>query len=277
MSRAGECPERETGQAAPGSPRGSSSLSAVGPPAPDTQVGSGGPGFRDVSAPGSPVYRRLCWATCLQRLFPIEDRAGRQGTQLSGWHVGHGSGLWLLLATPQSPFQTEAVKVWSFTRLTHWEPGCQAVTNGWPHQSPGPAGQRPRAPSTQLRKRPCVLGPGPPLAGLGCFARLAPWTPLRIQLLTQELATGPPSLRRWPPVPTASGFVEAPGKRMLAFASLHDFRCSSLGLGWGEWGALRGAPSGPLHPLPPVPACSWPHPAGVPAVGGPHGSHLGSV
>lgn len=87
----------------------------------------------------------------------------------------------------------------------------------------------------------------------------------------------PASPCRWPPVPTASGFVEAPGKRMPAFASLHDFRWSRLGLGWGEWGALRGAPSGPLHPLPPVPACSWPHPAGVPSVGGPHGSHLGSI
>ena len=50
-SRAGEHPERETGRVAHGSPRGSGSLSTVGTPTPETQVGSGGPGSRDVSAP----------------------------------------------------------------------------------------------------------------------------------------------------------------------------------------------------------------------------------
>ena len=170
-----------------------------------------------------------------------------------------------------------AVKVWSFTRLSHWEPGCQAVTNRQPHRSPGPTGRWPRAPSTELHKRSRVIGPGPPLEGLGALHMPGTLGPTPNPAPDSGDGHRPASPLTWPPDPTASGFMEASGKRMPAFASLHNFGRSSLGLAWGEVGVLGGAPSAPLHPLPPVLACSWPHPAGVPTVGGPHGSHLGSV
>ena len=128
-----------------------------------------------------------------------------------------------------------------------------------------------------LRTPGTLIGPGPPLEGLGALHMPGTLGPTPNPAPDSGDGHRPASPLTWPPDPTASGFMEASGKRMPAFASLHNFGRSSLGLAWGEVGVLGGAPSAPLHPLPPVLACSWPHPAGVPTVGGPHGSHLGSV
>ena len=90
MSRAGKRPERETGWVAHGRPRGSGSLSTVGTPAPETQVGCGGPGSRDVSAPGSPAHRCLCWATSCRDFSPLrKELGGREPSSRGGaWGVG---------------------------------------------------------------------------------------------------------------------------------------------------------------------------------------------